>query len=216
MLTTNLVFSFHSAFAIASVVADDCSYDEVKKCYNLEYMFSEGKFQWPTDDGSVQTLCGKLMEGGQCFKAFVDKCSKLPAAKEQFNKKMAALKLYHESVCGSPDGRKGFLERVQCYSNPNVITPVKAAHKKFVAMVEKLPSYDKAQRKQAFCCSILFLKDAAKGPVSANCKADTVEYLKGLLQTVVSYLGYSIQQYTKHQFMFTVGCFIQRQVRLGD
>lgn len=53
-------------------------------------------------------------------------------------------------------------------------------------MVEKLPGYDKGQRKQAFCCAILFMKDAAKGPVTANCKSDTVEYLKGLLQTVVS------------------------------
>lgn len=115
----------HLAITIASVVADDCSYDEVKKCYNLEYMFSDGKFQWPTDDGSVQTLCGKLLEGGQCFKAFVDKCSKFPAAKEEFNKKLAALKLYHQSVCDSPDGRKGFLDRVQCYSNPNVVAPLK-------------------------------------------------------------------------------------------
>lgn len=116
---------FLVAITIASVFADDCSYDEVKKCYNLENMFAEGKFQWPTDDGSVQTLCGKLLEGGQCFKAFVDKCSKFPAAKEQFTKKLAALKLYHESVCGSADGRKGFLDRVQCYSNPNVVAPLK-------------------------------------------------------------------------------------------
>lgn len=161
----------------------------MKKCYNLEYLFADGAFQWPTDDDSVQKLCGKLLEGGTCFKGFVDRCSKLPAAKAEFDKKIAALRMYHESVCGSTDGRAMFLDRIGCYSQPAVVAPMKAAHKKFVAMVEKLPAIEKTARKQAFCCSILYLKDSAKGPVTANCKAHVVEYLKGLMQMVVSGFG---------------------------
>lgn len=82
-------------------------------------------------------------------------------------------------------------------------------------MIEKLPSYDKGQRKQAFCCSVLYIKDAAKGPVTANCKSDTVEYLKGLLQTVVNKREFLII-IKLIQYFFVQGCLIQGQVRFCD
>lgn len=63
------------------------------------------------------------------------------------------------------------------------------AHKRYVAMVEKIEgSLAAGSRKQALCCTLLYLKDTAKGPVTGNCEAKTVDYLKGLLSMVVSVL----------------------------
>ena len=172
-----------------ATVAADCSYDDLKSCYNLENFFSDGKINWPTDDGAVQDLCGKLLEGGGCVLEFSKKCGKSEEGKKHFAERMAALKLYHASVCDTPDGRSGFLERVKCYSNPAVEGAMREVHKRYVAMIEKIDAgLPAGSRKQAICCSLLYVKDHGKESVKANCEQKTVDYLKSLLSMVVSAL----------------------------
>ncbi|KAH9390501.1 Unc-32p [Tyrophagus putrescentiae] len=158
------------ALTIATVAAD-CSYDDLKSCYNLENFFSDGKINWPTDDGAVQDLCGKLLEGGGCVLEFSKKCGKSEEGKKHFAQRMAALKLYHAS----------------CYSNPAVEGAMREVHKRYVAMIEKIDAgLPAGSRKQAICCSLLYVKDHGKESVKANCEQKTVDYLKSLLSMVSS------------------------------
>lgn len=183
------LFPKHFLALTIATVAADCSYDDLKSCYNLENFFSDGKINWPTDDGAVQDLCGKLLEGGGCVLEFSKKCGKSEEGKKHFAERMAALKLYHASVCDTPDGRSGFLERVKCYSNPAVEGAMREVHKRYVAMIEKIDAgLPAGSRKQAICCSLLYVKDHGKESVKANCEQKTVDYLKSLLSMVVSAL----------------------------
>ena len=100
-----------------------------------------------------------------------------------------ALKKHHAESCASAAERKAFLERTACYSNPSVVTEVRAEHQRYVGLVEAVPVLAKAERKQSICCAGLYIRDAVRETDVKYCKPEVVAYLDKLIQSIVSNLS---------------------------
>ena len=172
--------------ALAS--ADDCSFDALKKCYNLEYMFQDTNVKWPTDDAGVVKLCTKLLEGGACLKAFNDRCNKNAHDKKLLDELLKTLKNHEKEVCSTKEVRQKFLDRTKCYKNDKVRDEVKDEHQRYVGVVESIVGLPKAEHKPSVCCAVLYVRDAIRATNVKNCDPSVVQYLDKVIKDIVSFV----------------------------
>lgn len=165
--------------SIASIQAGPCDYDALKSCYNMGNLLSQSQgVKWPTNDGEVQSVCGKLKEGFECVKKFNQDCVTKESERTLLQGLGKRLTDHHHEVCDSTEGRAGFLRRVaNCYGKPEVNSGMRNAYARFVGLIEKTATFDKGSRLGAICCSVLYMKGQAKQIIEQSCDAESLQYL---------------------------------------
>jgi len=159
------------------------SVEELDNCaYEISFLENRA-LKVPSNDGEVQTMCGKAKGGIKCLKDQAQECMQGPM-KSVTIKVMGDLENHLNTRCDSPPHRADFLKHVQCFTDDAKAEAIRLCSDKHMVMMEKVSNMNKDLRLGGSCCTAHAMRECIVGKVNELCSGETGDYFNDMIQEV--------------------------------